>query len=135
MKMSDAYCRKHFIRYCPDLSKVCPYCRIAELKEANDALGGLIVDKIERIAELRGQIKVIEKVADYNADRVAELERRCNESPDVILQRFMAEELRRKELEALLRNAYNALSMLQDPMVGPFEGLLNDIEAMLGDEK
>ena len=31
--MSDnAHCKKHFINYCPELSKVCPYCRIAELE-------------------------------------------------------------------------------------------------------
>jgi FtsZ-binding cell division protein ZapB len=80
-------CTKHetaFLRhgYCKD-------CRIEELKEANDALGGLIVDKTERIAEL----------------------------------------------EALLRRAHHELNTWQDPMIGPFERLLNDIEAMLGDEK
>jgi hypothetical protein len=30
--VADAYCKKHFISFCPDLSVDCPYCRIAELE-------------------------------------------------------------------------------------------------------
>ena len=31
--MSESgYCPKHFISYSPDLSRDCPYCRIAELE-------------------------------------------------------------------------------------------------------
>lgn len=32
--MTDAYCNKHFIGYCPELSKGCPYCEVARLKDA-----------------------------------------------------------------------------------------------------
>jgi hypothetical protein len=36
--MSDAYCKKHLITYCHELSKDCPYCRITELEARLEAV-------------------------------------------------------------------------------------------------
>ena len=88
--MDDAYCKKHFIGYCPDLSKVSPYCRIEQLQDAltfaHDRVW--IRDKCiqqydKRIKELEADIVKIEANAEYHADtndefmgRIVELEQR-----------------------------------------------------------
>jgi len=42
--MNNAYCEKHFIGYCPELSATCPYCEVEWLKKA-------IKDTIERMED------------------------------------------------------------------------------------
>jgi hypothetical protein len=78
--------------------------------------------------------------------RIKELERRCNASPDVILQRFMAEELRRKELEAKHtalvdglqkcdRHSFFGVGEVCDPDPDKPQWLHeSDVLALLGDE-
>ena len=61
--MSDAYCKEHYISYCPELSKTCPYCRIKELEARLDN-PVLLSDwqKMEkRIKELEARLDAVQK--------------------------------------------------------------------------
>jgi len=76
--MSDnAHCKKHFINYCPELSKVCPYCRIAELKAENDRLDVSEVELEVMTNNAKGFLSQIQRMAviiDKKDERIAELE-------------------------------------------------------------
>ena len=60
--MSDnAYCKKHYIRYCPELSKNCPYCRIAELERIVGEDAVRITAFQRREAELQTKLDIMEQ--------------------------------------------------------------------------
>jgi chromosome segregation ATPase len=81
----------------------------------------------EDVACHGGDKVAIAKCINQAADRIEELERRCNESPDVILQRFMAEELRRKELEAKMDRLQTRLNHR--------EGVMRDMQKTIGKQQ
>jgi len=58
--LSDAYCKRHYISYCPDLSTDCPYCRIAQLEAQVDTLKTALMDEVRdgvkaKLAALGGE--------------------------------------------------------------------------------
>jgi hypothetical protein len=72
----------------------------------------------------------------YLRERVRMLSTPCGGAITVALFPIEVIEIADKieELQALLRRAHHELNTWQDPMVGPFERLLNDIEVAIGEE-
>ena len=56
-----AYCKTHYISYCPELSATCPYCRIEKLEQTlmkvrcNEVLcGELLCEQCDMINKVLG---------------------------------------------------------------------------------
>ena len=93
----NAHCKKHFINYCPELSKECPYCRIAE---SQSALNYSIVARQEleaKVKELEGQAK--ELIHDLHA---------YMDTANAELNRAEKAEAKVAELEATIRRLCEA---------------------------